>query len=209
MSELLEVHNLLLSGLGPSSYLSSLNMAVVLDHPFIGQFMADHQRTEVNLLLPEAINRGRNACGWVTDSGPYIEWMLIPPKTPLTSFLPSVGSHPPLNSTVQIIAGEVTRPISTGSLHLLSASNVTAIPSVRFNYYNHTENIHQCWNVVLVIRKLLGTPTWESTSLADKVLDSLGRNYLRTHPIMRPLRGSVVELWPHFGISTVDACLTR
>ncbi|KAJ0599403.1 putative (R)-mandelonitrile lyase [Helianthus annuus] len=42
---------LLLSGLGPTSNLTSLNIPVVRDHPFIGQFMADNPRTGVNILL--------------------------------------------------------------------------------------------------------------------------------------------------------------
>ncbi|KAJ0800312.1 putative (R)-mandelonitrile lyase [Helianthus annuus] len=152
---------LLLSGLGPTSYLSSLNIPVVRDHPFVGQFMADHQRTGVNILLPDAITEAGLRVVGIAESGPYIESLAVPPNTPLTSFIPSVGSVSLFNSSVQIIAGKITRPISTGSLHLLSASNVTVSPSVRFNYYNHTEDVHQCWNAVEVIRKLLATTTME------------------------------------------------
>ncbi|MFS7918074.1 putative (R)-mandelonitrile lyase [Helianthus anomalus] len=152
---------LLLSGLGPTSYLSSLNIPVVRDHPFIGQFMADHQRTGVNILLPDAITDAGLRVVGIAESGPYIESLAVPPNTPLTSFIPSVGSVSLFNSSVQIIAGKITRPISTGSLHLLSASNATVSPSVRFNYYNHPEDVHQCWNAVEVIRKLLATPTME------------------------------------------------
>ncbi|MFS7918071.1 putative (R)-mandelonitrile lyase [Helianthus anomalus] len=152
---------LLLSGLGPTSYLSSLNIPVVRDHPFVGQFMADHQRTGVNILLPDAITDAGLRVVGIAESGPYIESLSVPSNTPLMSFIPSVGSVSLFNSSVQIIAGKITRPISTGSLHLLSASNVTVSPSVRFNYYNHTEDVHQCWNAVEVIRKLLATPTME------------------------------------------------
>ncbi|KAJ0599407.1 putative (R)-mandelonitrile lyase [Helianthus annuus] len=110
---------LLLSGLGPTSYLSSLNIPVVREHPFIGQFMADNPRTG-------------------------------------------------------IIGGKITRPKSKGSLHLLSASNVTVSPSVRFNYYNHTEDINQCWNAVEVIRKLLATPTMEEYKFGGQDFKFIG-----------------------------------
>ncbi|KAJ0592004.1 putative (R)-mandelonitrile lyase [Helianthus annuus] len=165
---------LLLSGLGPTSYLSSLNIPVVRDHPFIGQFMADHQRTGVHILLPDAITDAGLRVVGIAESGPYIESLSVPLNTPLTSFIPYVGSVSLFNSSVQIIAGKITRPISTGSLHLLSASNVTVSPSVRFNYYNHTEDVHQCWNAVEVIRKLLATPTMEEYKFDGKSFKFIG-----------------------------------
>ncbi|KAJ0800303.1 putative (R)-mandelonitrile lyase [Helianthus annuus] len=158
---------LLLSGIGPSSYLSSLNIPVVRDHPFIGQFMADHQRTGVNILLPDELTDAGLRVVGITESGQYIESVSVPPNTPLMSFIPSVGSVSSVNSSVQIIAGKVSRPISSGSLHLLSASNVTVSPSVRFNYFNRTEDVLQCWNAMEVIIKMLETPTMEEYKFSD------------------------------------------
>ncbi|KAJ0629080.1 putative (R)-mandelonitrile lyase [Helianthus annuus] len=165
---------LLLSGLGPTSYLSSLNIPVVREHPFIGQFMADNPRTGVNILLRDSItDLGLRVVG-ITESGPYIESFSVPPNTPLTSIIPFVGSVALFNSSVQIIGGKITRPKSKGSLHLLSASNVTVSPSVRFNYYNHTEDINQCWNAVEVIRKLLATPTMEEYKFGGQDFKFIG-----------------------------------
>ncbi|KAM0036546.1 putative (R)-mandelonitrile lyase [Helianthus debilis subsp. tardiflorus] len=165
---------LLLSGLGPTSYLTSLNIPVVRDHPFIGQFMADNPRTGVNILLRDSItDLGLRVAG-ITESGPYIESFTVAPNTPLTSIIPYVGSVALFNSSVQIIGGKITRPKSTGSLHLLSASNVTVSPSVRFNYYNHTEDVNECWNAVEVIRKLLATPTMEEYKYRGQNFEFLG-----------------------------------
>ncbi|MFS7918060.1 putative (R)-mandelonitrile lyase [Helianthus anomalus] len=158
---------LLLSGLGPTSYLSSMNIPVVLDHPFIGQFMADPPRTGVNIVNPYAsTDVGLGVVG-ITDSGPYIESPSIPPNSTPISFLPFMGSVPPLNTSVEIISGKVSRPLSTGWLHLKSASNVTVSPAVRFNYYNRTEDIHQCSNAVEVIRKMLASPALNEYKFND------------------------------------------
>ncbi|KAB2626012.1 (R)-mandelonitrile lyase 1-like [Pyrus ussuriensis x Pyrus communis] len=46
---------LLLSGVGPESYLSSLGIPVVLDHPYVGQFLYDNPRNFINILPPNAI----------------------------------------------------------------------------------------------------------------------------------------------------------
>ncbi|KAJ0629085.1 putative (R)-mandelonitrile lyase [Helianthus annuus] len=165
---------LLVSGLGPTSYLSSLNIPIVLDHPFIGQFMADNPRTGVNILLRDSItDLGLRVVG-ITESGPYIESITIAPNTPLMSIIPSVGAVALFNSSVQIIAGKITRPKSTGSLHLLSESNVTVSPSVRFNYYNHTEDVNECWNAVEVIRKLLATPSMEEYKFGGQNFEFIG-----------------------------------
>ncbi|KAM0036855.1 putative (R)-mandelonitrile lyase [Helianthus debilis subsp. tardiflorus] len=158
---------LLLSGLGPTSYLSSMNIPVVLDHPFVGQFMADPPRTGVNIVIPYAsTDVGIRVVG-ITESGPYVESPSIPPNSTPMSFLPFMGSVPPLNTSVEIISGKVSRPLSTGWLHLKSASNVTVSPSVRFNYYNRTEDIHQCSNAVEVIRKMLATPALNEYKFND------------------------------------------
>ncbi|KAI3496160.1 hypothetical protein L1887_38513 [Cichorium endivia] len=153
---------LLVSGLGPVSYLSSMKIPVVRDHPFIGQFMADNPRSSVNLLVPQTLlDVGVRVVG-ITKSGPYIESTAVPRLTLPINFIPSLGSLiPPLNLSIVIIGGKVTRPLSTGSLHLLSASDVTISPSVRFNYYSHTEDILQCGNAVDVLRKVLDTQAME------------------------------------------------
>ncbi|KAJ0800321.1 putative (R)-mandelonitrile lyase [Helianthus annuus] len=135
---------LLLSGLGPTSNLTSLNIPVVRDHPFIGQFMADNPRTGVNILLRDSItDLGLRVAG-ITESGPYIESFTVAPNTPLTSIIPFVGS-------VAIFG-----------------------PSVRFNYYNHTEDVNECWNAVEVIRKLLATPTMEEYKFGGQNFEFLG-----------------------------------
>ncbi|XP_023731742.1 sinalpyl alcohol oxidase Nec3 [Lactuca sativa] len=159
---------LLVSGLGPVSYLSSLNIPVVSDHPFVGQFMADNPRTGVNVLVPVILpDVGVRVVG-IAKSGPYIESSVVPRLTPSINFIPFLGSLPPLiNLSIVIIGGKVTRPLSTGSLHLISPFDVDVSPSVRFNYYSHTEDILQCGNAVEVLRNFLQTRTMEEYKFGD------------------------------------------
>ncbi|CAI9293643.1 unnamed protein product [Lactuca saligna] len=159
---------LLVSGLGPVSYLSSLNIPVVSDHPFVGQFMADNPRTGVNLLVPVVLpDVGVRVVG-ISKSGPYIESSVVPRLTTSINFIPFLGSLPPLiNLSIVIIGGKVTRPLSTGSLHLISPFDVDVSPSVRFNYYSHTEDILQCGNAVEVLRNFLQTRTMEEYKFSD------------------------------------------
>lgn len=152
---------LLVSGFGPVSYLSSLNIPVVHDNPFVGEFMADNPRSSINLLVPVTlVDVGVRVAG-ITKSGPYIESTAVPRLTTPITVIPFLGSLPPLNLSVVVIGGKVSRPISTGSLHLISPSDVTISPSVRFNYYSHPEDILQCGNVVELLRKFLETQAME------------------------------------------------
>ncbi|MFS7966914.1 putative (R)-mandelonitrile lyase [Helianthus anomalus] len=152
---------LLLSGLGPKSSLLSLNIPVVHDHPFIGQFMADPPRNGINLLVPvRLLDVGVRVVG-ITEDGPYIESTVVPQIASIIPFIPFLNLIPPSNLSVVVIAGKVSRPKSTGSLNLISPFDVTVSPRVRFNYYSHTEDIHQCGKIVEVLNKVLKTPAME------------------------------------------------
>uniref|UniRef100_A0A251TTG7 Putative long-chain-alcohol oxidase, FAD/NAD(P)-binding domain protein n=1 Tax=Helianthus annuus TaxID=4232 RepID=A0A251TTG7_HELAN len=149
---------LLLSGLGPKSSLLSLNIPVVHDHPFIGQFMADPPRNGINLLVPvRLLDVGVRVVG-ITKDGPYVESTVVPQIASIITFIPFLNFIPPSNLSVVVVAGKVSRPKSTGSLNLISPFDVTVSPRVRFNYYSHTEDIHQCGKIVEVLNKVLKTP---------------------------------------------------
>ncbi|KAJ0752262.1 putative (R)-mandelonitrile lyase [Helianthus annuus] len=152
---------LLLSGLGPNSSLLSLNIPVVRDHPFVGQFMADNPRNSINLLVPVRLTDVGVRVAGITNSGPYVESLAIPRVTSLIPFIPNLNLIPPANLSVVVFGGKVSRPKSTGSLNLISSFDVTVGPRVRFNYYSNTEDLLQCRNIVDVFRNVLETQAME------------------------------------------------
>ncbi|KAI3827596.1 hypothetical protein L1987_01674 [Smallanthus sonchifolius] len=101
--------------------------------------MADNPRNEINLLVPVRLDDVGVRVAGITESGPFD-----------STFKLKCG----------VIGGKISRPISTGSVNLIS-SDVTVSPKVRFNYYSHTEDIRQCGNLVEVLRKVLKSEAME------------------------------------------------
>nr|XP_043627931.1 (R)-mandelonitrile lyase-like isoform X2 [Erigeron canadensis] len=158
---------LLLSGIGPTTYLSSLKIPVIHDHPYIGQFMADNPRNGINLLVPVRLNDVGVRVAGITESGPYVESTAVPRLSSIITFIPFLNVLPPIDLSVVVIGGKVSRPLSTGSLSLKSPNDVTISPSVRFNYYSRKEDILQCGNLVEVLRKVLETKAMEEYMFND------------------------------------------
>ncbi|KAD6454539.1 hypothetical protein E3N88_09245 [Mikania micrantha] len=152
---------LLLSGLGPKSSLSSLNIPVVLDQPFVGQFMADNPRNGVNLLVPARLTDVGVRVAGITKNGPYVESTAVPRLASIVPFIPFLNLIPPINLSVVVLGGKVSRPKSTGSLSLISSSDVTVSPKVQFNYFSQREDILQCGNLVEILGKILDTQAME------------------------------------------------
>ncbi|GKE20385.1 (R)-mandelonitrile lyase-like protein [Tanacetum coccineum] len=156
---------LLISGVGPAANLSSMRIPVVRDHPFVGQFMA---RNGINLVVPVTLpDAGSVRVAGITEIGPYIESVSVPPLTPPLHFIPFLGSHLPINFSIEVIGTKVSRAVATGSLNLLSPSDVTVTPSVRFNYFSNPEDIRQCGNGIEIIRKMLETEALEEFKFPD------------------------------------------
>ncbi|KAJ0532815.1 putative (R)-mandelonitrile lyase [Helianthus annuus] len=200
---------LLLSGLGPNSSLLSLNIPVVRDHPFVGQFMADNPRNSINLLVPVRLTDVGVRVAGITNSGPYVESLAIPRVTSLIPFIPNLNLIPPANLSVVVFGGKVSRPKSTGSLNLISSFDVTVGPRVRFNYYSNTADLLQCRNIVDVFRNVLETQAMEEykfpSIIGPRRFSYIGPS-IPPIPLMKsPLRLSVVKHWLHFGITMADA----
>ncbi|MFS7966920.1 putative (R)-mandelonitrile lyase [Helianthus anomalus] len=168
---------LLLSGLGPNSSLLSLNIPVVRDHPFVGQLMADNPRNSINLLVPVRLTDSGVRVAGITNTGPYVESLAIPRVTSLIPFIPNLNLIPPANLSVVVFGGKVSRPKSTGTLNLVSSSDVTVSPRVRFNYYSNTEDLLQCRNIVDVFRNVLETQAMEEYKFPN-IIGPRGFSYI-------------------------------
>ncbi|KAJ9551011.1 hypothetical protein OSB04_015056 [Centaurea solstitialis] len=160
---------LLMSGVGPKSYLLSHNITVVHHHPLVGQFMADNPRTEINLLVPFSLaDVGARVVG-ITKEGPFIQSVsgVAPFFSPASSIL-FPYPYAPLNLSVISIFAKFSRLVSTGILDLKSASDVTVTPKVSFNYYSSSSDLRQCGNAVNVFDKMLRTQAMEQYKFRNR-----------------------------------------
>ncbi|KAM7486850.1 hypothetical protein LguiA_002859 [Lonicera macranthoides] len=166
---------LLMSGVGPRSYLSSLNIPIVYDQPFIGQFLIDNPRSLVTITPPFPLDDIGSRVVGITKSF-YIEPVsgTAPFSSPVSPIL-FPDPYPPLNLTVLSIYEKISRPLSTGFLRLASPTNASLSPIVRFNYYNDTRDLSQCANAVRAIGKMLRTPVMEQY----KFMDQHGQRYFQ------------------------------
>ncbi|KAM7486860.1 hypothetical protein LguiA_002869 [Lonicera macranthoides] len=166
---------LLMSGVGPISYLSSLNIPIVYDQPFIGQFMTDNPRNLITITPPFPLEDVGFRVVGITKSF-YIEAVsgVAPFFSPVSPIL-FPYSYPPLNLTVLTILEKLSRPLSTGSLRLASPTNASRTPIVRFNYFNDTRDLSQCANAMRAIGKMLRTPVMEQY----KSMDQHGQRYFK------------------------------
>ena len=64
---------LLLSGVGPTSYLSSLNISVVHNLSFVGQLLADNPRNQIGIIPPFPMEDAGLGIAAITKHGYYIE----------------------------------------------------------------------------------------------------------------------------------------
>ncbi|KAL0552271.1 hypothetical protein IC582_011379 [Cucumis melo] len=152
---------LLLSGIGPKSYLSSLKLPVVLHQPYVGQSMSDNPRFGTNIILPFPVLPSSVKVVGILQDNIYIQSIASPFPIlvpPIFSFLTQVTSITP---TFAIFVGKFSEVHSEGSLRLNSSTNVKRSPIVRFNYYSHPDDLGRCVKGVRKIGDLLKTKTME------------------------------------------------
>ncbi|XP_038889318.1 (R)-mandelonitrile lyase 3-like [Benincasa hispida] len=161
---------LLLSGVGPKSYLSSLKLRVVLNQPHVGQFMSDNPRFGIILALSFRLAFSSSKVIGISQNNSYY-FQSIASTTPLS--IPPLFSIFPPNSTsltttsLATIGGKFSKISSFGSLHLNSSTDVKNNPIVRFNYYSHPDDLAKCVRGVRKVGDFLKTPTIENIKTRD------------------------------------------
>ncbi|BFG14662.1 hypothetical protein CerSpe_009360 [Prunus speciosa] len=139
---------LLLSGVGPVSYLSSLKISVIHPQPNIGQFMYDNPRNFINILPPSPLDLSSLQIVGITSDF-YIEALSY-----------NVPANPKY-LTLANIAAKVPGPLSYGSLRLQSSFDVKIGPNVSFNYFTHPMDLARCVSGMRKLRDLLKTDSLE------------------------------------------------
>ncbi|PON38626.1 Long-chain-alcohol oxidase [Parasponia andersonii] len=158
---------LLLSGIGPHSYLSSLHIPIVHSQPNVGKFMADNPRNNINLIIPFPIDPSSAQVVGITRDY-FIETVsyslsFAPNPSPF-SLLPPQSSS---DLSAATIAEKIARPLSHGSLRLASTAEAKAAPHVRFNYFANPADLSKCVSAMRKIGEMLETKSMDRFKYED------------------------------------------
>ncbi|CAL2226240.1 unnamed protein product [Prunus armeniaca] len=202
---------LLLSGVGPESYLSSLKIPVVRSHPYVGQFMYDNPRNLINILPPFPLEPSAVKIVGITNDF-YVETISgLPFSTPPFSIFPNPSNPIKVDSSYGHIVIKFPGPLSYGSLKLQSSSDVRVGPNVRFNYLSHPVDLARCVSGMKKIGDLLRTDSMKPFKAEDlpgiegfKFFGlSLPKNQTDISSFKIFCRGSVATFWHYQGGSVV------
>lgn len=154
---------LLLSGIGPRHYLSSLGIPVSLHSPYVGEFLFDNPRNGISIVPPLPLEHSLVQVVGITSSGAYLEAVSnVIPLAASSNALPFFvrTPSPPVFHTVATILEKVVGPSSAGSLRLAS-TDVRVNPVVRFNYFSDIGDLQRCVNGTRKIGDVLRTSSME------------------------------------------------
>ncbi|EOA23707.1 hypothetical protein CARUB_v10016915mg [Capsella rubella] len=169
---------LMLSGVGPKAHLTAYGVnPVIVDHPMVGQGMADNPMNPVLIPSPEPVEVSLVQAVGITKSGSYIEGgsglslslrltgsffdavlklvkMMKLPTHSISKFLDSLDLS--LNVTTQagVIIQKTNGPHSRGHLELRN-TDPDDNPSVTFNYYQDPEDLNKCVEGLSTIMKVI------------------------------------------------------
>ncbi|XP_062078571.1 (R)-mandelonitrile lyase 1-like [Humulus lupulus] len=203
---------LLLSGIGPHSYLSSLHIPVVHSQPNVGDSITDNPRNNVNLVIPSPTEPSPVQVVGITNHY-FIE--TISANLP-SSLTPSPFSLYPKSSTTHhlsmaIIGEKLRQPLSSGSLWLASSTDVRVAPHVRFNYFAHPKDLSHCVTGMRKIGEVLKAKSLERFKMVDSEGErrfmyfgpSLPTNQSDESAMEEFCRSTVTTIWHYHGGSAV------
>ncbi|KAL5548901.1 hypothetical protein UlMin_004132 [Ulmus minor] len=201
---------LLLSGIGPSSYLSSLKIPLIQHQKNVGQFMADNPRNNIFLVTPFPSDPSPVQVVGITTEY-FIESIVgdLPfSSTPEPfTFFPSLSSSS-INLSFASIIVKPPEPLSRGDLRLASSSNVKTSPRVRFNYFQDPVDIARCVRGMRKTGELLETKSIDRFKYTDLqgqkgflfLGSSLPSNYKTDDSSMEEFcRSTVTTFWHYHG----------
>ncbi|KAJ6317221.1 hypothetical protein OIU76_012878 [Salix suchowensis] len=153
---------LLISGIGPRSYLSSLGIPVSYHLPYVGQYLYDNPRNGISIVPPMPLENSLIQVVGITEAGTYLEAAstVIPFVSPARAVFIRTPSTSPLYLTVATLMEKIVGPLSTGSLRLAS-TDVRVNPIVRFNYFSSPVDVERCVNGTRKIGDVLRSRSME------------------------------------------------
>ncbi|KAH0993324.1 hypothetical protein GBA52_004807 [Prunus armeniaca] len=157
---------LLLSGVGPESYLTSLNISVVASHPYVGQYIYDNPRNFINILPPNPIEPSTVTVLGITSDFYQCSLSSLPFSIAPFSFFPN-PTYPLPNTTFAHIVNKVPGPLSHGTVTLQSTSDVRVAPNVTFNYYSNSTDLAHCVSGMKKIGEFLSSDALKPYKVED------------------------------------------
>ncbi|KAJ6428651.1 hypothetical protein OIU84_020342 [Salix udensis] len=153
---------LLISGIGPRSYLSSLGIPVSYHLPYVGQYLYDNPRNGISIVPPMPLENSLIQVVGITEAGTYLEAAstVIPFVSPARAVFIRTPSTSPLYLSVATLMEKIVGPLSTGSLRLAS-TDVRVNPIVRFNYFSNPVDVERCVNGTRKIGDVLRSRSME------------------------------------------------
>jgi mandelonitrile lyase len=200
---------LLLSGIGPKSYLSSQHIPIIHSQSNVGQFMADNPRNNINLIIPFPLEGSAVQVVGITNDY-FIETVSYSlPFAPTTlpfSFYTNPLTQPQFS--LATIAAKIVGPLSTGSLTLASTKDVKITPHVRFNYFSNPIDLARCVTAMRKLGEMLETKSLDRFKYKDLngarefmfLGPTLPSNYQSNNSGMEDYcRSSVTTIWHYHG----------
>ncbi|KAI5679534.1 hypothetical protein M9H77_00761 [Catharanthus roseus] len=208
---------LLLSGIGPRSYLSSWGIPVVRHHPYVGQFLYDNPRNGISIVPSMPLEHSLIQVVGITNTGAYLEAAsnVIPFSTSgHGAFVRS--SSLPVYFTVATLMEKIVGPLSVGSLRLAS-TDVRVNPIVRFNYFRNPVDLKRCVNGTRKIHEVLKSRTmdrlkyqqWYGPRDFRYVGASLPSDLSNDHLMGEFCRRTVTTIWHYHGGCLVGKVVDR
>ncbi|ONI27529.1 hypothetical protein PRUPE_1G092400 [Prunus persica] len=157
---------LLLSGVGPESYLTSLNISVVASHPYVGQYIYDNPRNFINILPPNPIEPSTVTVLGITSDFYQCSLSSLPFSIAPFSFFPN-PTYPLPKTTFAHIVNKVPGPLSYGTVTLQSTSDVRVAPNVKFNYYSNSTDLAHCVSGMKKIGEFLSSDALKPYKVED------------------------------------------
>ncbi|KAJ3680055.1 hypothetical protein LUZ60_016333 [Juncus effusus] len=153
---------LMLSGVGPSRHLQSKGIPVILDQPMVGEGMSDNPMNVIYVPSPEPVEISLIQVVGITKFGSFIEGasgsnfaMANMPPINVDMFHPNqIDSSESDAMRGGFILEKIIGPLSSGYL-LLKTTNPDDNPIVKFNYFQHPEDLRRCVSGLETIIKVI------------------------------------------------------
>ncbi|GLJ35747.1 hypothetical protein SUGI_0717940 [Cryptomeria japonica] len=192
---------LLLSGIGPSEQLDELNITVLLDLNTVGKRIQDPPRTTIILESPKPLEfEQAQVVGIIENSQVYI-WGL--------GFVQQQNTIDD-----QYIGGMFTKvafPFSRGELRL-SSKNPQDNPFVRYNYFSHPFDVHECILAVKVLSNITMTTSIQQFTF-NRWLQFIGsklpQNIQDNNALENFCKDTVATVWHYHGGCEVNYVIDK